>query len=63
MTTNRELQKSILDEIFDEFFSLLQEHGFDADVIEKIEQLAQSGDLKKAVQVVKVIKATLEDRA
>lgn len=64
MTKNIEPQKSITDEIFDEFLALLQEHKeFDAETIGKLRQLAQNGDLRKAAQVIKVIKVSPENQA
>lgn len=61
MSVSTEIQKSITDQIFDELFTRLQEHEeFDASTIDKLQKLAQQGDLKKAQQVVNVIKVKME---
>jgi len=63
MAEKAEIQKSITDQIYDEFITLLQGHKeFDPEVIEKLRQLAQNGDLRKSQQVVKAIKASPEQK-
>ena len=56
------LEKSITDEILDEFLALLQEHTeFDAETIERVRQLALDGDLKKAARVTNIVKVSREN--
>lgn len=57
MSKKAEIQKPIAEQIFDELFVLLQEHSeFDTETIDKLKQLAQNGDLRKAQPILKVIK-------
>jgi len=50
-------QKSLTDEILDEMFASLEKREeFDHITVEALMKLAHSGELKKAAQVIKVIK-------
>ena len=55
------IQKSISEQIFEELFLLLHnQEEFDKETLEKLEQLASSGELKKAQKVAQAIKASAE---
>ncbi len=57
MTEETIIQKSLVEQIFDEMFASIEEREeFDAQIIKKLKQLAVSGDLKKATQVSRTIK-------
>ncbi|NQE05923.1 hypothetical protein C5S32_08630 [ANME-1 cluster archaeon GoMg1] len=57
MTEETIIQKSLVEQIFDEMFASIEEREeFDAQTIQKLKQLTVSGDLKKATQVTKAIK-------
>ena len=57
MTEETPIQKSLAEQIFDELFANIEgREEFDAGTIQKLKQLAISGDLKKAPQVTKAIK-------
>ena len=62
MINDSEIQKPIVELIFDELFLLLEEKGFDLETIERLQQLAQNGELKSAKKVTKAIKVLPEDR-
>ena len=58
MTENIESKKSLLDQVFDEMFEIInKQKEFDAETIENLKKLSCSGDLKKAPQVINVIKS------
>ena len=64
MTNKADTQKSIAEQIFDEFIVILQGHKeFDTETLERLRQLAQNGDLRKAQQVAKAIKVLPEHKA
>ncbi len=51
------VQKSLVEQIFDEMFASIEgQEEFDAQTIQRLKQLAISGDFKKAMQVAKAIK-------
>lgn len=53
------IQKSLVEQILDEMFTSIGEREvFDAQTIQKLRQLATSGELKKPALVTKVIKST-----
>ena len=55
------LPKSLAEQILDEMFASIEaREEFDDQTIQKLKQLALSGDLKKASQVTKVIKSMSE---
>ena len=57
MTDKKIVQKSLVDEILDEMFATLEKREeFDKSTIDGLKELALSGELKKAPQVIKVIK-------
>ncbi len=57
MTDQNPIQASLTDEILDEMFtSLAKREEFDQITVDGLRQLARSGELKKAAQVIKVIK-------
>jgi len=63
MTKNTDIPKSIVEQILDEFIILLKEHKeFDKETIDRFRQLVQSGDLRKAQEVINAIKAPLEHK-
>ena len=50
-------EKSLVEEIVEDMFAILEElEEFDADVLQGLKQLAASGDLRKARQVIRAIK-------
>jgi hypothetical protein len=52
------LQEPLIDQIFDEMFSTLEERDeFDAVLLDELKNLARRGELRKAAQVTKVIRA------
>ena len=61
MTEETIIKKSLVEQIFDEMFASIEgREEFDEKTIQKLKQLAVSGDLKKAPKVVtKAIKSTL----
>ena len=57
MTEETIIQRSLVEQIFDEMFASIEgREEFDAQTIQKLKQLAVSGDLKKATQATKAIK-------
>jgi hypothetical protein len=51
------IQKSLVEQIFDEMFASIEgREEFDAQTLQKLKQLAVSGDLKKATQATKAIR-------
>jgi len=58
MTQEIPMQKSLIEQILDEMFvNIERREEFDKQVIKKLKELAESGDLKKAPQVTKAIKS------
>ncbi len=58
MTKETTIQKSLVEQILDEVFATIEgREEFDAPTIQKLKQLAISGDLRKAPQVAKAIKS------
>ena len=58
MTEEMPIQKSLIEQIFDEMFANIEgREEFDVQTVQKLKQLARSGDLKKAPQVMKAIKS------
>ncbi len=58
MAENIEVQKSLIDQITEEMFVRLGgNEAFDAETLQVLKELAERGDLSKAVQVAKIIKA------
>lgn len=56
------IQESLIDQILDEMFERIQgANEFDTTTIQKLRQLAKSGDLAKATRVTGAIKAELEE--
>ena len=52
------VQKSLVQQILDGMFADIEQlQEFDADVLERLKHLAARGDLKKAPQVIRAIKA------
>jgi hypothetical protein len=61
MTPDTETQKSIQEQILDTMFvALSKQVAFDAVTVEKLRQLAEKDDLKKASLVTKAIKVESE---
>ncbi len=55
---NVELQKSLVEQIIEEMFASLEgKEPFTPPTIQALKELAQRGDLSKATQVAKIIKA------
>ncbi len=51
-------RKSLVEQIFDEMFKNIEgREEFDVQTIEKLKQLAKSGDLVKPTQVIEIIKS------
>jgi hypothetical protein len=51
------VQKSLAEQIFDKMFASIEEQEeFDAQTIQRLKQLAVSGNLKRAMQVAEAIK-------
>ncbi len=64
MTEEATIQKSLIEQIFDEMFASIEgrEGGeYDAETIQKLKQLASSGDLKRAPQVTEAIRTALRE--
>lgn len=62
MTEETVIQKSLIEQIFDEMFASIEgREEFDAPTIQKLKQLAVSGDLMKATQVTEAIKLASEE--
>lgn len=62
MSDDKEIQKSIIEQIYDEMFHILEEGDiFDNISIEKLKILANKGDLKKEKTVYKVLKSKEEN--
>jgi phosphoenolpyruvate carboxylase len=58
MMEETSIQKSLVEQILDEMFADIEGRDvFDKQVIQKLRQLAESGDLKKPANVIKVIKS------
>lgn len=56
MTKKTSIPKSLVEQILDQMFATIERKGeFDADLIEKLRQVALSGDLTNVKQVVKAI--------
>ena len=54
------IKKSLVEQIFNEMFASIEgREEFDEKTIQKLKQLAVSGDLKKAPRVTKAIKSAL----
>jgi hypothetical protein len=54
----RTVQKSLVEQILDDMFANIEElEEFDAELLQKLKQLAVSGNLKKAPQIIRAIKA------
>jgi len=52
------VQKSLVEQILDDMFANIeQQEEFDADTVQRLKQLAASGNLKKAAQVIRAIKS------
>ena len=52
------IQKTLIEQIFDEMFTNIErKKEFDEEIIKKLKQLAISGNLKKASHVIKVIRS------
>lgn len=59
MTEDKEIQKSIIEQIYNEMFHTLEENDdFDKLYIEDLRKLVNSGDLKKERPVYEVLKST-----
>ncbi len=57
MADNYDVPRSLIEQITDELASRLKDKdGFDADLIEKIKELADSGELKKRPKLVSLLK-------
>jgi hypothetical protein len=57
MVREKDPPRSLVEQIIDEMFASLEAHPeFNADVIQELKRLAQTGDLKKAAYVTKAIK-------
>ena len=57
MTDQNHVQKSLTDETLDEMFAALEKREeFDKATIDGLRKLARAGELKKAPQVINVIK-------
>ena len=57
MTDQKYLQKSLTDEILNEMFTTLEKREeFDKATIDGLKQLAETGELRRAPQVIKVLK-------
>lgn len=58
MTENIDSKKSLLEQIVDEMLEIISKNKeFETETIENLKKLASSGDLKKATQVIDVIKS------
>jgi hypothetical protein len=54
----RTVQKSLVEQILDDMFANIEElEEFDAELLQRLKQLAVSGNLKKASQIIRAIKA------
>jgi hypothetical protein len=54
----RTVQKSLVEQILDDMFADIEElEEFNAELLQKLKQLAVSGNLKKASQIIRAIKA------
>lgn len=52
------VQKSLVEQILDDMFANIeQQEAFDPDTVQRLKQLAASGNLKKAAQVIRAIKS------
>lgn len=61
MSESTEIQKPISEQILDELITRLREReGFDENVVEKLQRLAQNGELKKSQQIVSAIRVQPE---
>jgi len=61
MSTSTEIQKSISEQILDELIARLREQEeFDESVVDKLQRLAQNGELKKSQQIVSAIRVQPE---
>jgi hypothetical protein len=57
MQEDKSIQKSLVDQIYDELISNLKgKENFDDELIKKIKELADSGDLKKQVKLQGILK-------
>ena len=57
MTAEATIQKTLVEQVFDEMFTSIEgREEFDTLTIQKLKQLAMSGDLAKATQVTKAIR-------
>lgn len=58
MTENIDSKKSLLEQVVDEMFGIISKNKeFENETIANLKKLASSGDLKKAAQVIDVIKS------
>jgi hypothetical protein len=54
----RTVQKSLVEQILDDMFANIEElEEFDAELLQRLKQLAVSGNLKKAPQIIRAVKA------
>jgi hypothetical protein len=61
MTEEIPIQKSPVEQIFDEMFAIIEgQEKFDTELIQKLKDLAVKGDLKKAQQIYRVITSAPE---
>jgi len=62
MTKNKTIPKSIIDQIFNKMFDLIEEEGvFNKEIIQDLKKLAYDGNLKKENLVIKVITSEGEE--
>ena len=58
MADQGSIQKSLVEQIFDELFSVIEgREEFDSETIASIRQMVEKGNLKKAAQVVDGLKS------
>lgn len=58
MVDQNPIQKSLVEQIFDEMFSVIEKHEeFDSKTTESLRQLVDKGSFKKAAQVVQGLKS------
>ena len=63
MEEEKEAGKPLTEQVVDELLSTIsKEEEFDDEIIESIRRLAQEGNLKRAEQVINVIKPKKEDK-
>lgn len=62
MTEDIQIQKSLVQQIYDEMFSKIEgQEEFDISIIDNIKRLAANGELKKPQKVSKAIKSITEE--